>query len=130
MLIGEELLVYNQDVLRKEGEESNIRDVAFYFIVDGEVEISRDGNLIETQGPGTFFGESALFQDFGDPNFFTTIRTSARAVHECRLLRIRATVFYIMILNEHEGAAAILQRLGQVNINPYQSSSISTSFIV
>jgi CRP-like cAMP-binding protein len=33
------------------------------LVVDGEAEVSRDGELIATRGPGTFLGETALLLD-------------------------------------------------------------------
>jgi len=35
----------------------------FVLVVDGEAEVSRDGEVIATRGPGTFFGETALLLD-------------------------------------------------------------------
>ena len=32
----------------------------FIVVVEGEAEVSRDGNVIAVRGPGTFFGETAL----------------------------------------------------------------------
>jgi CRP-like cAMP-binding protein len=35
----------------------------FILVVEGEAEVRRDGALIATRGPGTFFGEMALLLD-------------------------------------------------------------------
>ena len=35
----------------------------FIVVVDGEAEVSRDGEVIATRGPGSFFGETALLLD-------------------------------------------------------------------
>jgi CRP-like cAMP-binding protein len=35
----------------------------FILVVDGEAEVSRDGEVIATRGSGTFFGETALLLD-------------------------------------------------------------------
>ena len=35
----------------------------FILVVDGEAEVSRDGEIIATRGPGTFLGETALLLD-------------------------------------------------------------------
>lgn len=35
----------------------------FMLVVDGEAEVRRDGEVIATRGPGTFFGEMALLLD-------------------------------------------------------------------
>ena len=35
----------------------------FIVVVEGEAEVSRDGEVIATRGPGSFFGETALLLD-------------------------------------------------------------------
>lgn len=35
----------------------------FLLVVEGEAEVIRDGEVIATRGPGTFFGETALLLD-------------------------------------------------------------------
>ena len=35
----------------------------FFLVVEGEAEVSRDGAVIATLGPGSFFGETALLLD-------------------------------------------------------------------
>ena len=35
----------------------------FLVVVEGEAEVRRDGEVIATRGPGTFFGETALLLD-------------------------------------------------------------------
>jgi hypothetical protein len=35
----------------------------FFLVVDGEAEVTRDGEHLATLGPGTFFGETALLID-------------------------------------------------------------------
>src|SRR4051812_46700038 len=43
-------------VVFKQGEEAD----RFFILVDGAVEIERDGEVLATLGAGAFFGESAL----------------------------------------------------------------------
>jgi CRP-like cAMP-binding protein len=43
-------------VVFRQGDEAD----RFFILVDGAVEIERDGALLATLGPGAFFGESAL----------------------------------------------------------------------
>ena len=35
----------------------------FFLVVEGEAEVTRDGQHVATLGPGTFFGETALLLD-------------------------------------------------------------------
>jgi CRP-like cAMP-binding protein len=43
-------------VVFEQGDEAD----RFFILVDGLVEVQRDGELLATLGPGAFFGESAL----------------------------------------------------------------------
>lgn len=43
-------------VVFRQGDEAD----RFFILVDGTVEVERDGELLATLGPGAFFGESAL----------------------------------------------------------------------
>jgi CRP-like cAMP-binding protein len=55
---SEDLDVQPGKVLCKEGETAH----EFFVIVDGEVEISKDGRAIARRGAGDFFGEIALIE--------------------------------------------------------------------
>ncbi len=46
-------------VLIKEGETGR----EFFVVVSGEAEVVRDGQVVATRGPGTFFGEFSLLLD-------------------------------------------------------------------
>jgi CRP/FNR family cyclic AMP-dependent transcriptional regulator len=46
----------------------------FFVLIDGTVEVSRDGRAIDTAGPGDFFGEMALLTD--EPRNATVTTTS------------------------------------------------------
>ena len=43
--------------------EEGERGDTFYVVVDGSLEVSSDGRLLRTIGPGDFFGEIALLRD-------------------------------------------------------------------
>jgi CRP/FNR family cyclic AMP-dependent transcriptional regulator len=55
----EDLEVDAGKVLCREGEPA----MEFFVIIDGEVEVTRDGRPIGTLGKGDFFGEIALLED-------------------------------------------------------------------
>jgi CRP-like cAMP-binding protein len=55
----EDLEVEPGKVLCREGEPAQ----EFFVIIDGEVEVTRNGERIRTLGPGDFFGEIALLED-------------------------------------------------------------------
>jgi CRP/FNR family transcriptional regulator, cyclic AMP receptor protein len=57
--VSEDLEVPSGKVLCKEGEVGH----EFFVIVDGEVEITRDGKRVATRGGGEFIGEIALLED-------------------------------------------------------------------
>ena len=54
----EDLDVEAGKVLCREGETAR----EFFVIVEGEVEVTKDGESIRTLGPGDFFGEVALVE--------------------------------------------------------------------
>jgi len=55
----EDLEVQAGKVLCREGEPA----MEFFVIIEGEVEVTRDGRPIRTLGKGDFFGEIALLED-------------------------------------------------------------------
>lgn len=62
-------------VLMREGDTGD----AFYFLIDGTVEVQRQGTVVSTLGPGSFFGEVALI-DHGPRTATVTSTTSARVL--------------------------------------------------
>ena len=50
----------------------------FILVVDGEAEVSRDGKVLATRGPGTFFGETALLLD--QPRNATVVAKTAMTI--------------------------------------------------
>ena len=56
--VTEDLEVEEGKVLCREGETAR----EFFVIVDGEVEVTKGGELVRKLGPGDFFGEIALIE--------------------------------------------------------------------
>jgi len=56
--VTEDLEVKEGKVLAKEGQTGR----EFFVILEGEGEVSKDGEVIRTLGPGEFFGEIALVE--------------------------------------------------------------------
>ncbi len=56
--LTEDLEVEPGKVLCREGETAR----EFFVIVEGEVEVTRGGEVVGTLGPGDFFGEIGLFE--------------------------------------------------------------------
>jgi len=57
--VSEDLEVPPGKVLCKEGDVGH----EFFVIVDGEVEVTRNGKRVATRGGGEFFGEIALLEE-------------------------------------------------------------------
>lgn len=77
---------------------------ALYVIVDGSVELSRNGEALHTAGQNEVLGAWALFDD--DP-----MPVSARTVEDTRLLRIGRDDFYDLLSDNVEITAAIFSTL-------------------
>lgn len=60
-------------VVFEQGDEAD----RFFILVDGMVEVARDGELLATLGPGSFFGESALLVKGRRSATITTISDSS-----------------------------------------------------
>jgi CRP-like cAMP-binding protein len=57
-LVTETDVAAGRDLIRQ-GESGR----EFFIVVAGEAEVRRDGEVIATRGPGSFFGETALLLD-------------------------------------------------------------------
>jgi CRP/FNR family cyclic AMP-dependent transcriptional regulator len=68
--VTEDLEVEAGKVLCREGETAQ----EFFVIIDGEVEVTKDGNRVRTMSDGEFFGEIALLEDV--PRTATVTATS------------------------------------------------------
>ena len=79
-----------------EGERGD----TFYVIVDGSLEVSSDGRLLRTLGPGDFFGEIALLRDV--PRTATV-----SAATDSLVLVIRRMDFLSTVLGNLESAETV-----------------------
>jgi CRP-like cAMP-binding protein len=73
--IADEIDLPESKVLMRQGE----RGREFYVLLDGEVEVARDGKSIATRGAGDFLGEIALVSSLPRTATVTT-RTPVRAL--------------------------------------------------
>lgn len=74
------------EVIFREGEPGD----AMYVIQEGEVDLWSKGHLLETAGPGDFFGEMALLDPAGR-NVTAIARTG------CRLVPLNQTRFKVHV---------------------------------
>ena len=77
---------------------------ALYVIVDGAVELSRNGEALHTAGQNEVLGAWALFDE--DP-----MPVSAKTLEDTRLLRIGRDDFYDLLSDNVEITAAIFSTL-------------------
>jgi len=78
----------------------------FFVIVEGTVDVSRDGRHLRSLAAGDFLGEIALIDD--GPRTATATATSA-----CRLLVLAHREFDTLIADHAEVRAAVLQALAE-----------------
>lgn len=77
---------------------------ALFVIIDGAVELSRNGAVLHTAGQNEVLGAWALFDD--DP-----LPLTAKTVDETRLLRIGRDDFYDLLSDNVEITAAVFSML-------------------
>jgi CRP-like cAMP-binding protein len=77
---------------------------ALYVVIDGSVELSRDGQTLVVAGPNQVLGAWALFDE--DPMPLT-----ARSMEDTRLLRIGRDDFYDVLSDNVEITAAMFSTL-------------------
>ena len=80
--LAEEVAFADAEAVTREGEAGD----AFYVLVDGQLQVSRDGSPIRTLGPGDFLGEISLID--GRPRSAT-----ATAVGPVKALVVRRPAF-------------------------------------
>jgi CRP/FNR family cyclic AMP-dependent transcriptional regulator len=100
--IADEVEVRAGTVLTHEGA----REGFFFIVVEGTVRIEREGRVVNTIGPGEFFGEIALLD--GGPRTATAV-----AETPCRLLSMTYQMFHELLDASPEIRAAILEAVGR-----------------
>ena len=78
---------------------------ALYIVLDGSVELIRDGSVLDTTGQNAVLGAWALFDD-EDP-----IPLTARAVSDTHLLRVGRDNFYELLADNGDITTAIFSTL-------------------
>jgi len=82
------------------------RGGAMYAVVSGEVEIMIHGTVVETVGPGGFFGEMAIIDD--EPRSGTAIAKS-----DCELVAIDEAAFRALAQENPDFALAVIRVLAR-----------------
>jgi CRP/FNR family cyclic AMP-dependent transcriptional regulator len=100
--IADEVEVRAGTVLTHEGA----REGFFFIVVEGTVRIERAGRVVNTIGPGEFFGEIALLD--GGPRTATAI-----AETPCRLLSMTYQMFHELLDASPDTRTAILEAVGR-----------------
>ncbi|HEY7046027.1 MAG TPA: cyclic nucleotide-binding domain-containing protein [Jatrophihabitantaceae bacterium] len=95
--IADEVSLPDGKVLTRQGE----RGREFFVVIDGEVEVRRNGRKVATIGPGDFFGELALVSD--RPRTATVTATK-----RVRMLVIRDSDFRTVLLGTPQIAIKVL----------------------
>ncbi len=78
----------------------------FFVIIDGSVEVTRDGAPLRTMGPGDFLGEIAMVD--GGPRTATATTTAP-----CRLLVLTRQEFHTLMADQADVRMAVLQALAE-----------------
>jgi CRP/FNR family cyclic AMP-dependent transcriptional regulator len=90
------------DIIFAKGEKGD----KMYLIRSGEVEIERDGKIIETLSPGGIFGEMALID--GSPRAAT-----ARAKTACEVAPVTEKSFLFLVHETPFFAIAVMRTLAE-----------------
>lgn len=82
---------------------------ALYVILDGSVELTREGNVLETARQNAVLGAWALFDENDSQN--DSIPLTARAVEDTHLLRVGRDDFYDLLADNSDITSAVLSTL-------------------
>ena len=94
---------FEQDkIIMQEGQAGAL----MYIVLEGDVNISIQGSVVEVVGPGGIFGEMALIER-------TPRLASAVAASDCTLLAINHSAFINLVKENPEFGVAILSAIGE-----------------
>jgi CRP/FNR family cyclic AMP-dependent transcriptional regulator len=80
-----------------------------YAVIDGEVEIVREGNVVELRPENTIFGELAMI----DPEYNHTRAADARARTDCVLAEIDRNRFLFVLRTNGPFAITLMNHLAE-----------------
>ena len=92
------------DAIIEEGED---RSIGFYVLASGTAEVTKDGAVVATYGPGDYFGEIALLSD-------DTARTATvRATSDAEVLGLTKWDFRALVSSEPDIAVQVMGELAR-----------------
>ena len=99
------ILSFNEgDAIIKEGED---RSIGFYVLASGSAEVTKDGAVVATYGPGDYFGEIALLRN-------DTARTATvTATGDAEVLGLTKWDFRALVSSEPDIAVQVMGELAR-----------------
>ncbi len=92
------------DAIIQEGED---RSIGFYVLASGTAEVTKDGAVVATYGPGDYFGEIALLSD-------DTARTATvTATSDTEVLGLTKWDFRALVSSEPDIAVQVMGELAR-----------------
>ena len=92
------------DAIIEEGED---RSIGFYVLASGTAEVTKDGAVVATYGPGDYFGEIALLSD-------DTARTATvTATSDAEVLGLTKWDFRALVSSEPDIAVQVMGELAR-----------------
>ncbi len=92
------------DAIIQEGED---RSIGFYVLASGTAEVTKDGAVVATYGPGDYFGEIALLSD-------DTARTATvTATSDAEVLGLTKWDFRALVSSEPDIAVQVMGELAR-----------------
>ncbi len=89
-------------------EEGDTAGLGFWIVASGNVDIVQGGQVINTAGPGQYFGEMALLSDRGTPRSADVVATD-----ETTLLQLTRWDFKSLVMTNPDVAVAMLEEMAE-----------------